>query len=266
MFVSNLKAPAGPAVSLAYFQISAHDRHLFFFSREGMLPPPSCRGTQCAMCLRSDSHRPLVVAQSTEGRVIPGNQLLVPSSCHPCIISWHFRCSSHAHVGTSCLWLSPVCSCLTPCIICYPKSPLRPLLCFSSIVVPSGRPVVLPKSRWGLLSLCLHLSKLSSWSSPLMVAWHMSFTASSSLFSFVSCCAKICASPSCFIARVRGFPAFLASAGVFSLYFFHSIFPTCFLDMCEGCENSTLTGLCTNYAVPRFKYSTDGFLVGKPLG
>ena len=32
------------------------------------------------------------------------------------------------------------------------------------------------------------------------------------------------------------------------------------------CENSTLTGLCTNYAVPRFKYSTDGFLVGKPLG
>ena len=34
----------------------------------------------------------------------------------------------------------------------------------------------------------------------------------------------------------------------------------------EGCENSTLTGLCTNYAVPSFKYSTDGFLVGKPLG
>jgi hypothetical protein len=32
------------------------------------------------------------------------------------------------------------------------------------------------------------------------------------------------------------------------------------------CENSTLTGLCTNYAVPSFKYSTDGFLVGKPLG
>ena len=32
------------------------------------------------------------------------------------------------------------------------------------------------------------------------------------------------------------------------------------------CENSTLMDLCTNYAVPSFKYSTDGFLVGKPLG